>query len=135
MPAKLENTFSQSLKDVREVAEFFHKLTHETRKSSLRRGQDLMAVARRKRLRIPAAMEGGKITFDPRHAQDAKNRGQRTVLLLNPEPGMKTAQMAAPGLHCFKMMLPGGGTVQVCIICWFGACYADIWGINPTRLV
>jgi hypothetical protein len=134
MPKKSESTFSQSLKDVREVAEFFHKLAHATPKSNLRRRQDLTVVARRKRLRIPAALEGGKITADPRHAQDTKNQGQRAVVLLNPEPGVKTAQMAVSGIHCYKVGLPGGGTVQVCIICWFGACYADIWLLNPTRL-
>jgi len=110
---------AQSVQATREVAVFFDRLLHELKAPDQRQGRDLVKVARRRRLAIPRALEGYRITYSPRLSFDEKDRRRMVVVELPPRPGTPDVMALSLG-GCAKFSGTKAGITikgKVCVNC------------------
>lgn len=108
MRANSESNLALSVKSVRESAIFFDRLVDALKPNDLRRGRDLMPVARRARLAIPAALQDARITYAPHSRLSEKSLRQSITVYLPPRSAPKVmSRTIGPVCADFKTTVKG----------------------------
>lgn len=109
---------TQSLATVQELERFVYRLHGKLAKFTLKDGEDLVARARKTRVRIPKFLEGAKIRYQKPGAHGRRPpRRRQPVILFRQKPDHPDERVT----FCFWIEW-GGKIYVICLQCWWFGC-------------
>ena len=118
----MKQPIQDSIKDVKAVIDFMHKLIHVAYKTELKDGEDLLPLVKKKRLKPPGGLTLRSLTASKKH------RDKKKPLLTGTFPA--GAQELSAGVSVCGFLCGVRKCIRVCVTCQTGQ--GCTWSLDIT---